>query len=98
MMNIYSHQGEYLCFERRLQINSAPYGTWFGLLCSLRRILPKTEGGGGNGGGEWEYRALVPRVLAPAILRILLTHNQSYWGNENLLPRTQESQTHVEMV
>lgn len=54
--------------------------------------------GGGNGGGEWEYRALVPRVLAPAILRILLTHNQSYWGNENLLPRTQESQTHVEMV
>lgn len=92
MMNIYSHQGEYLCFERRLQINSAPYEIWFGLLYSLRRILPKTEE------GEWEYRALVPRVLAPAILRILLTHNQSYWGNENLLPRTQESQTHVEMV
>lgn len=49
-------------------------------------------------GGGGEYRALVPRVLAPAILRILLTHNHSYWGNENLLPRTQESQTHVEVV
>lgn len=48
----------------------------------------------GSGSGS----ALVPRVLAPAILRIRLTHNQSYWGNENLLPRTQESQTHVEMV
>lgn len=69
-----SHQGEYLCFESRLQINSAPYGIWFGLLYSLRRILPKTR----VGGGGREYRALVPRVLAPAILQILLTHNQSY--------------------
>lgn len=80
-----THQGEYLCFKRRLQINSAPYGIWFGL-------------GGGEEGGGREYRALVPRVLAPAIWRILFIHNQSYWGNENLLPRTQESQTHVEMV
>ena len=54
--------------------------------------------GWGVGGGGREYRALVPRVLAPAILQILLTHNQSYWGNESLLPRTQESETHVEMV
>jgi len=52
----------------------------------------------GGGGGGREHGALVPRVLAPAILRILLTHNQSYSGNENLLPRTQESQSHVEMV
>lgn len=69
-----SHQGEYLCFKRRLQINSALYGIWFALLYSLRRILPKTRG---EEGGR-EYRALVPRVLAPAIWPILLTHNQSY--------------------
>ena len=68
------------------------YGLGYYIASVYSRILPKTEE------GEWEYRALVPRVLAPAILRILLTHNQSYWGNENLLPRTQESQTHVEVV
>ena len=58
------------------------YGLGYYIASVYSRILPKTEE------GEWEYRALVPRVLAPAILRILLTHNQSYWGNENLLPRT----------
>ena len=48
------------------------YGLGYYIASVYSRILPKTEE------GEWEYRALVPRVLAPAILRILLTHNQSY--------------------
>lgn len=70
----------------------------YGLRYYIASVEYFRKRGGKGGGGGREYRALVPRVLAPAIWPILLTHNQSYWGNENLLPRTQESQTRVEMV